>query len=140
MEHEVIGITIDTNLNFYSNLKQLCKKVVIKLYMYWPESSLDKKRANLLYIFFFKGQLSNCLLICTFFFRRSNNPTNSVFYNDYDSSFNEFLEMTNKNTIHIKNIVYSLMTKIYSFLNGLSPLVMSEILKIRLFIQKFINN
>ena len=32
LEHEVLGITIDTNLNFYSHLKQLCiKKVANKL-------------------------------------------------------------------------------------------------------------
>ena len=28
LEHEVLGITIDTNLNFYSHLKQLCIKEV----------------------------------------------------------------------------------------------------------------
>ena len=31
LEHEVLGITIDTNLNFYRHLKQLCKKVANKL-------------------------------------------------------------------------------------------------------------
>ena len=31
LEHEVLRITIDTNLNFYSHLKQSCKKVANKL-------------------------------------------------------------------------------------------------------------
>ena len=31
LEHEVLGITIDTYLNFYSHLRQLCKKVANKL-------------------------------------------------------------------------------------------------------------
>ena len=31
LEHEVLGITIDTNRNFCSQLKQLCKKVTNKL-------------------------------------------------------------------------------------------------------------
>ena len=31
LEHEVLRITIETNLNFYSRLKQLCKKVANKL-------------------------------------------------------------------------------------------------------------
>ena len=31
MEHEVLGITIYSNLNFYCDLKQLCKKVANKL-------------------------------------------------------------------------------------------------------------
>ena len=30
LEHEVLGITIDTNLNLYSHLKQLCKNVLMK--------------------------------------------------------------------------------------------------------------
>ena len=30
-EHVVLGITIDSHLNFYSHLKQLCKKVANKL-------------------------------------------------------------------------------------------------------------
>ena len=30
LEHEILRIKIDTNLNFYSHLKQLCKKVANK--------------------------------------------------------------------------------------------------------------
>ena len=88
---------------------------------------------NLLYNSFFKGQLSYCPLIWTFCSRRSNNLINKlheralrIVYNDYNSSFNELLEKTNENTIHIKNIRI-LMTEIYKFLNGLSPPIMSKI-------------
>ena len=31
LEYEVLGITIDSNLNLYSHLKQFCKKVATKL-------------------------------------------------------------------------------------------------------------
>ena len=31
LEHELLGITPNTNLNFYSHFKQLCKKVANKL-------------------------------------------------------------------------------------------------------------
>ena len=31
-EHVVLGITIDSRLNFYSLLNQICKKVANKLY------------------------------------------------------------------------------------------------------------
>ena len=31
LDHEALEVTIDTNLNFYSYLKQLCKKIAIKL-------------------------------------------------------------------------------------------------------------
>ena len=41
-----------------------------------------------------------------------------VTYNDYDSSFSELVEMSNKSTIHIKNKKV-LMTEIYKYLNDL---------------------
>ena len=132
-KHEVLGITIDTNLNFYSHLKQLCKKigngpnVLTRIILY-----LDIKQINLLYNSFFKGQLSYCPLIWTFCSRHSNNLINKLQERalrvvDYDSSFNE-LEIVNGNTTHITN-VHILMTEIYKFLNGLSPSIMSEIFK-----------
>ena len=54
-----------------------------------------------------------------------------VVCNDYDSSFNELLEIENENTIHIKNINIR-MTAIYKFSSGLSPPLMSRILKKRI--------
>ena len=107
------------------------KKILIIIFC------LDKKQINLLYNSFFKRQLSYCPLIWTFCSRRSNNLINKlqeralrVVYNNYGSIFNEFLEIANENTIHIKNI-HILMREIYEFLNGLSPPKMSEILKKR---------
>ena len=38
LEHEALGITIDTDLHFYSHLKQLCKKVANKLDQNYPLS------------------------------------------------------------------------------------------------------
>ena len=136
LEHEVLAKTIDTNLNFYSHLKQRCKKVANKLN---PLTRiipyLNKKQTNLLYNSFFKEQLKYCPLICTFCSRRSKNLINkpqdkalSVVYNGYDSSFNELPEIANENNIHIKNI-HILKTEIYKFLNGLSPPIMNKILK-----------
>ena len=136
LEHEFLGITIDSNLNFYSHLEQLCKKVATKLHAFTRIIPyLDKKQINLLYNTFFKGHLSYCPLIWSFSFKRSNNLINKlqeralrVVYNGYDSIFNVLLEIANENTIHIKNI-HVLMTEIYKFLNGLFPPIMSEILK-----------
>ena len=130
LEHEVLGLTIDTNLNFYSHLKQLCKKVANKLNAL---TRIDKEQINFLYNSFFNGQLSHCPLRWTFCCRRSNNLINKlqeralrVVYIDYDSSLNELLEIANENTIHVTNI-HILMTEIYKFLNGLSPPIMREI-------------
>ena len=38
LEHDIIGIMMDTNRRFYSYLKQLCKKVAKNL-LHWPELS-----------------------------------------------------------------------------------------------------
>ena len=51
-----------------------------------------------------------------------------IVYNDYDSSFSEFLETCNKSTSHIKNIKV-FMTEIYKFLNDLSPPIINDILQ-----------
>ena len=85
-----------------------------------------KNKQNFFIIFFFKEQLSYSPLNWTFCSRLSNILINKlqeralrIVYNYYDSSFNELLEMANKNAIYIKNINI-LMTEIYKFLNCLS--------------------
>ena len=63
-EHLVLGITIDSHLNFYSHLKQLCKNVGKKLNALTgiaPHLHQDQKK--LIYNSFFTGQLSYCPLI-----------------------------------------------------------------------------
>ena len=135
LEREVLEITIHTNINFYSHLKQLCKKVANKRNTLTRISPyLDKKQINLLYNSSFKEQLSYCPLIWTFCSMRSNILNNKlqqralrVVYNYYDSSFNKHLEIANENTIHVKNI-YILITEIYKILHGLSP-TMSDVFK-----------
>ena len=128
--HEVLGITIDTNLNFYSHLKQLREKVTNKLNALTRIIPYLDQKQKIFIILFFKGHLSYRPLIWTFYSRPSNNLfnklqeiTQKVVYNDYDSIFNELLKMANEKTIHIKNI---LMTDIHKFLNGLAPPIMSE--------------
>ena len=133
-EHVVLGITIDSRLTFYSHLKKLCKKVANKLNALTkiaPYLSYNQRR--LIHSSLFTGQLNYCPLIWTFRSRQTNHLINKlqestlrVIYNDYDSSFSEFLEMSNESTLHIKNVKV-LMTEIYKFVNDLSPLVMNGI-------------
>ena len=116
LEHEVLAITTNNNLNFYSHLKQLCKKDENKLNSLTRTIPyLDKKQTNLLLNSYFKEKLSYCLL--TFHSRRSNNLINKlqeralrVVSNDYDSCFIELLKKANENAIHINNI-HTLMTE-----------------------------
>ena len=105
-EYIALGITIDNNLTFYSHLKQLCKKVANKLNALTRAAPyLDYNQTKFIYNSFFKGQLSYCPLIWTFFSRRSNRLINQlqeralrIIHKDYNSSFSELLEMTNETT------------------------------------------
>ena len=72
-EYVVLGITIDSRLNFYFHLKQLCKKVANKLDALTriaPYLSYNQRRP--MYSSFFTGQLSYCPLTWTFCSRQSN--------------------------------------------------------------------
>ena len=133
-EYVILGVTIDNMLTFYSQLKNLCKKIANKLNALTRIGRyLNHNQLRLIYNSFFKGQLSYCPLICTFCSRRSNHVINKlqeralrIAYNDFNSSFSELLEMANESTIHIRNLKF-LLTEVYKFLNGLSPPIMNEV-------------
>ena len=59
LEHEALEAMIDTNLNFYSHLKQLCKKIANRLNVLTRIIFyLDEKQIIFFIIVFLKGQLS----------------------------------------------------------------------------------
>ena len=98
-EQVLLGITMDSHLTFYSHLKQLCKKVPNKLNALARISPyLSYNRRRLIYSFFFTGKFCCSPLIWAFCSRKSNHLINKlqeralrVTYNDYDSSFFEFV-------------------------------------------------
>ena len=110
LEHEILGITIDTYLEFYGHLKQLCKKVATKLKAFTRIIPyLDKKQ--MFFIIFYQRKTKLLSRNLDFLFQAF-----------------ELLEKANENTIHINNINIP-MKEICKFLNGLSPPIMSEIFK-----------
>ena len=119
---------------FYSHLKQLFKKVTNQLNpLTRIVSYLSYNQRRLTYSSFFTEQLSYCPLIWTFCSKQSNHLINKLqkralraTYSNYDSSFSEFLEMSNESVIFIKNIKV-LMTEISKFLNDISPPIMNDI-------------
>ena len=133
-EYAILGVTIDNRLTFNNYLKNLYKKIANKLdALIRIAPYLDQNQLRLIYNSFFKGQLSYCPLIRTFCSRRSDHLINKlqeravrIAYSDFNSSFSELLEMANESTIHIRNLKF-LRTKVYKFLNGLSPAIMNEV-------------
>ena len=97
----LLGTTIDSHLTFYSHLKQLWKKVAIKLNTLTRTAPyLSHNQRWHIYSYSLTGQLSYCQLTWTFCSRQSNHLLNklqeralTIIYNDYDLSFSELLEM-----------------------------------------------
>ena len=88
---------------------------------------------------FIDSQFNYCPLIWMFHSRTLSNKVNRlheralrlksfIAYSNFKSSFNELSQKYNSFTIHQINI-QSLSTKIYQFLNGLSPGLMSNVFK-----------
>ena len=82
---------------------------------------------------FIESQFGYCPLVWMFHSRSLNNNTNRIHerslritYNDKSSSFQSLFEKDNSVTLHHRNIKI-LATKKYTFLQGLSPLLMNEI-------------
>ena len=142
-QHELLGITVDSELVFDSHIKNLCKKARGKLNALSRVSTYiqeDQKRN--LYNSFFKSQFSYCPLLWAFCSLHSNNLINKIhenkiheralrlLTNDDIASFQEMLKTTNELTIHQQNINF-LLVELFKFTNGFSPPIMNEVFKLR---------
>ena len=106
-EVEILGITLDRNLNFRSHIKKLCRKVGQKLCALIRVSSyIDTNKKALLYKSMIKSQFTYCPLVWMFYQRQSNKLINKVhertlrfIYQD-NSNFNILLEKQKELSIH----------------------------------------
>ena len=120
----LLGITIDSELNFDNNLSAICNKVSRKInalgrianYM-----SLEKRR--IVMKTFIESQFIYCPLI--WMIHSGTNGLHEralrIVFSDFKSSFEDLLMKDNFFSLHERNI-QSLATEIYKFLNGLSPI------------------
>ena len=78
-EVEVLGITIDRNLNFKGHIKNICRKAGQKLSALLRISShINTDKKSLLYKSMIKSQFAYCPLVWMLCFRQSNNLINKV--------------------------------------------------------------
>ena len=118
-EVEVLGITIDRNLNFKGHIKNICRKADQKLSALLRISSpINTDKKSLLYKSMIKSQFAYFLLIWMFCFRQSNDLINKVheralklIYQD-NSYFEVLLEKQHNFSIRQRNLQV-LMTEIY---------------------------
>ena len=134
----VLGILIDSKLNFENHIKPLYNKASQKLGALQRISNmLYTQKKNLQFSSIIKSQFSYSPLVWMFCSRRSNSLVNNVHeralrivHNDHNSSYSELLKTKNERTIHQQNINV-LMKKIYEFENDLSPPLIDDMFQVR---------
>ena len=108
-EEKLLGIFLDSKLNFESDIDSLCRKAGQKISaLARLKNYLTPDQKNLLLNSVTKFQFTYCPLIWTS--RYLNNALNNVheralrlIYNDHEKSFNNILTENNLKAIHQKN-------------------------------------
>ena len=108
----MLGVTIDRHLKFEEHIIKQCEKAGQKLSALARVCNiLNQKRRRTLTKAFIESQFGYCPLIWMFCGRNLNNRINHlherslrIVYNDYESSFQELLELDNSVSNHHRNI------------------------------------
>ena len=125
---KLLGITIDSKLDFSEHVSKLCKKVSSKLHALARISNfMSQDKLRLLMKSFIESQFSYCPLIWMFHSRTLNNRINRLHerglrlvYKDSQLTFEELLRKDNSFTIHHRNL-QKLAIEMYKAYNDLSP-------------------
>ena len=109
---KLLGIKVDSRLNFNEHLDGIIKKASRKinaLSRIIPFMNISKKR--ILINSFFNSQFNYCPLVWMFHSRSINNKINRlhervlrIVYNDFKPSFKNLLEKDGTVSIHVKNL------------------------------------
>ena len=131
---ELLGVTIDSNLNFKEHILSLCKKANRKLHALSRVSkymTLNKRR--ILMKSFIISQFNYCPVIWMIHNRGLNNKISHIHeralrivYNDYSSSFEDLLNKDKSVTIHQRNL-RQLAIEIFKVKIGIALTIMNEI-------------
>ena len=121
-EEKLLGIFLDSKLNFESHIGSLCRKAVQKISaLSRLKNYLISDQRNLLLNSVIKSQFTYCPLIWMFTSRYLNNALNNVheralrlMYNDHEKSFNSILTENNLK-IFIKETLNFLQLKYTNF-------------------------
>ena len=135
---KLLGIEIDSKLNFNMHVVNLCKKASRKMHVLariTPFMSLPKRR--MLLNAFFKSQFNYCPLVWMFHSRAINNKINRlherclrIIYNDKHSCFHDLLEKDKSVSVHNRNLQV-LAIEMFKVSKGSCPSVFSNIFNLR---------
>ena len=131
---KLLGIKIDSKLNFNEHVTDICKKVSLKIHALARISRfVNKSKLRKIVKAFIESQFGYCPLIWMFHSRTLNNRINRLheralrlIYRNLNLTFQEMLFIDNSFTIHERNL-QKLVTEIYKCKNNYSPIFMTKI-------------
>ena len=131
---ELLGVTIDNNLNFTDHVSKLCKKGNQKLHALARISKyMNEDKLKIIMKTFIQSQFNYCPLVWMFHNRTLNNKINRLHeralrtvYKNENLTFQELLDKDDSVTIHHRNL-QRLATEMYKIKNHISPLPVQEL-------------
>ena len=131
---KLLGITIDTKLDFSKHVSTLCRKASQKLHaLARILNFMSHDKLRLLMKAFIESQFGYCPLVWMFHSRTLNNRINRLHeralrlvYKEPILTFEELLRKDNSFTIHHRNL-QKLATEMYKIKNDRSPTLMKFI-------------
>ena len=131
---KLLGVTIDSKLNFNEHVTKLCKNASAKLHALARISNyMTTDKLRVLMKAFIESQFGYCPLIWMFHSRKLNNVINRIHeralrivYKDQNSTFQELLNKDDSVCIHHRNL-QKLVTEMYKVKNNLSPSIMNHV-------------
>ena len=135
---ELLGVTIDKNLNFTDHVSKLCKKGNQKLHALARISKyLSKDKLKIIMKTFIISQFNYCPLVWMFHNRTLNHKINKLHeralrlvYNEEVLSFQEMLDKDGSVTIHHRNL-QKLAIEMYKIKNQISPIPMRKLFTVK---------
>ena len=125
---KLLGVTIDSMLNFNQHVQSICKKASKKVRAFSRIApNLEYEKNVMLYTSFVLSNFNYCPLIWMFSGKSSNNEINRihkralrVLLDDYGSTFEELLQKRGEHTIHTRNL-QTLLLEAYKCLTSKNP-------------------
>ena len=131
---KLLGVTIDSNLNFKEHILSLCKKENRKLHALSRVSKyMTFNKRCILMKSFIISQFNYCPLIFLMHNRGLNHKINHIHkrplrivYDDYSSTFEDLFNKDNSVTIHQRNL-QQLAIEIFKVKIGIAQIIMNEL-------------
>ena len=130
-EVKLLGITIDSQLTFYSHVRNICKQASSKIKAILRiRGFLTQFQTDLLVNAFILSSLNYCPLVWMFCSKQAHNLISSTHHralsakvNCHSKPYHELLKLTGDCTIHTRNLRL-LVIEIFKTLNFLNPEIM----------------